>query len=65
MSGKDLTHYLKPENASKPSDDLDINLDALNFDVDEQALEAKRSGGGEAIVPGAEDNNCGSGGCIL
>lgn len=65
MSGKDLTHYLKPENAPKPSGDLDIDLNALNFEVNEEALEARRSGGGEAIVPGADDNNCGSGGCIL
>ena len=65
MSGKDLTHYLKPENAPQASGDLAIDLNALNFEVNEEALEARRNGGGEAIIPGADDNNCGSGGCIL
>ncbi len=50
---------------TKPSSDLEIDVDALEFEIDEAVIEAKRDGGGEAIIPGKDDNNCASGSCIL
>ncbi|WNT47164.1 hypothetical protein SPLA10_PHROGS00103 [Salmonella phage SPLA10] len=53
------TRSIMPKEETK-DDGFDINaLDALNIDDALERVDAKRSGGGEAIVVGEGDNDCG------